>query len=44
MELFAQRERDPNLPIRRSIPGSVFLTTSFALLLLASFLKNNRLA
>ncbi|XP_023164928.1 glycerol kinase [Drosophila hydei] len=44
VELFAQRERDPNLPIRRSIPGSVFVTTSFALLLLASFLKNNRVA
>lgn len=41
VELFAQRERDPNLFIRRSIPGSVFVTTSFALLLLASFLKNN---
>ncbi|ALC42221.1 CG8298 [Drosophila busckii] len=43
VELFAQRERDPTLHIRRSIPGSVFLTTSFALLLVASFLKNNPL-
>ncbi|XP_030379704.1 glycerol kinase [Scaptodrosophila lebanonensis] len=43
VELFAQRERDPNINIRRSIPGSVFLTTSFALLLIASFLKNNSL-
>ncbi|XP_055904689.1 glycerol kinase [Eupeodes corollae] len=40
MELFRQRERDPNLPIRRSIPGSIFLTTSFILLILAKFLKN----
>lgn len=43
MELFRQRERDPNLPIRRSIPGSIFLTTSFILLILAKFLKNTSL-
>ncbi|KAH8320859.1 hypothetical protein KR067_011390 [Drosophila pandora] len=43
VELFAQRELDPNFSVRRSIPGSLFLTTSFALLLLANYLKNNPL-
>ncbi|KAH8279275.1 hypothetical protein KR026_005388 [Drosophila bipectinata] len=43
VELFAQRELDPNYSVRRSIPGSLFLTTSFALLLLANYLKNNPL-
>ncbi|BFG03449.1 glycerol kinase [Drosophila madeirensis] len=43
IELFSQRERDPNLAIRRSIPGSVFMVTSFAVLLLARYLHNHPL-
>ncbi|EDW73797.1 uncharacterized protein Dwil_GK19496 [Drosophila willistoni] len=44
IELFAQREHDPNFSIRRSLPGSLFITTSFALFLLANYLKNNPLS
>ncbi|KAL9920741.1 glycerol kinase 3 [Glossina fuscipes fuscipes] len=40
LALFAQRERDPNLSIRRSLPGSIFLTTTFVFLIVAKFLKN----
>lgn len=43
LELFAQRERDPNLSIRRSIPGSFFLTSTFVLLLVAKFLQGQKL-
>ncbi|XP_005178451.1 glycerol kinase [Musca domestica] len=38
--LFAQRERDTNLPIRRSLPGSIFLTSAFVFLIVAKFLNN----
>ncbi|XP_037952491.1 glycerol kinase [Teleopsis dalmanni] len=38
IELFAQRERDPTLYIRRSLPGSLFLTSTFVLLIVANFL------
>ncbi|XP_073814057.1 glycerol kinase 3 [Musca autumnalis] len=37
--LFAQRERDTNLPIRRSLPGSLFLTSAFVFLIVAKFLN-----
>ncbi|XP_067627203.1 glycerol kinase 3 [Eurosta solidaginis] len=44
LELFAQRDNDPNLPIRRSIPGSIYITTSFLLLLVANFLRGRQVS
>lgn len=40
MALFAQRELDTNLPLRLSLPGSIFLTTTFVLLIVAKLLQN----
>ncbi|XP_055382290.1 glycerol kinase [Condylostylus longicornis] len=40
IQIFTQREKDPDANVRRSIPGSLFITTSFALLLVARYLKN----
>ncbi|XP_023306037.2 glycerol kinase [Lucilia cuprina] len=42
LALFAQRERDPNLPLRRSLPGSIFLTSAFVFLIVANFLKTQQ--
>ncbi|XP_014091992.3 glycerol kinase 3 [Bactrocera oleae] len=43
LELFAQRDSDPNLPIRRSLPGSIYITSSFVLLLIANFLRGRNI-
>ncbi|XP_054740044.1 glycerol kinase [Anastrepha obliqua] len=43
LELFAQRDSDPNLPIRRSLPGSIYITSSFLLLLVANFLHGRNI-
>lgn len=43
LALFAQRERDANLPLRRSLPGSIFLTSAFVFLIVAKFLQGQKL-
>lgn len=43
LALFAQRERDNNLPLRRSLPGSIFLTSAFVFLIVAKFLQTQKL-
>ncbi|TMW52925.1 hypothetical protein DOY81_001958 [Sarcophaga bullata] len=43
LALFAQRERDANLPLRRSLPGSIFLTSAFVFLIVAKFLQSQKL-
>lgn len=44
LALFAQRERDSNLPLRRSLPGSIFLTSAFCFLIVAKFLQSQNLS
>lgn len=43
LAIFAQRERDANLPLRRSLPGSIFLTSAFVFLIVANFLQTQKL-
>ncbi|KAL5286757.1 GK.2 family protein [Megaselia abdita] len=40
VEDFNRREKDANLPIRQSIPCSIFLTSAFVLFLVARYLQN----
>ncbi|XP_075168775.1 glycerol kinase [Haematobia irritans] len=42
--LFAQREHDNNLHLRRSLPGSIFLTSAFVFLIVAKYLSQHNIS
>lgn len=43
LALFSQKEKDPNLPVKKSIPGTLFLTSSFVLLLVSKLLRDRNI-